>query len=118
LLLHAMGPELADTPAYSAFVSRAGGQPAVPARAQAAQKGGAATDEEWRTPPLWGLRDSAPYLHDGRATSIEEAIVQHGGEGAASAQRFRQLSARDQSQLKAFLMSLSAPRGPHGAAGP
>jgi hypothetical protein len=36
--------------------------------------------QEWRTPPLWGLSDSAPYLHDGRAETVLEAIAQHGGE--------------------------------------
>ena len=105
LLLHVMGPELVDTPSYGAFLARSDAQPVRPARACAASAG-TATDEEWRTPPLWGLRNSAPYLHDGRATSLEEAILLHGGEGSAAAQRYRQLPAREQSQLSAFLLSL------------
>ena len=36
--------------------------------------------QEWRTPPLWGFRDSAPYLHDGRAKNLEEAVALHGGQ--------------------------------------
>ena len=37
---------------------------------------------EWRTPPLWGYRDSGPYMHDGRAQSLEEAVALHEGQGA------------------------------------
>ena len=66
-----------------------------------------ATSQEWRTPPLWGLRDSAPYLHDGRAATVDQAIALHGGQGAAAAQRYAQLSARRKRQLDAFLLSLS-----------
>jgi CxxC motif-containing protein (DUF1111 family) len=114
LLLHAMGPELADTPAYGAFTAGGERQAGVPARAGVPVRGGAATDEEWRTPPLWGLRDSEPYLHDGRAATVEEAILQHGGEASASAKRYRQLPPRDQAQLKLFLLSLAAPRAAAG----
>jgi len=42
---------------------------------------------EWRTPPLWGVARSAPYLHDGRAPTLEEAIRLHGGQGKDSAHR-------------------------------
>ncbi len=45
-----------------------------------------ATRQEWRTPPLWGFRDSGPYLHDGRAQTLEEAVAMHGGQGAFAAQ--------------------------------
>ena len=44
--------------------------------------------QEWRTPPLWGFRDSGPYLHDGRAESLEEAVAMHGGQGGRSARRY------------------------------
>src|SRR5262249_55557791 len=44
--------------------------------------------QEWKTPPLWGLADSAPYLHDGRAATIEEAITFHGGERGPSGDRY------------------------------
>jgi CxxC motif-containing protein (DUF1111 family) len=103
LLLHAMGPELVDTPFYGALLA---GSDAEPPRPAAARQGGGATDLEWRTPPLLGLRHSAPYLHDGRAASVEEAILRHGGEAAAAAQRYRQLSGRDQALLASFLQAL------------
>lgn len=64
---------------------------------------------EWRTPPLWGVRDSAPYLHDGRAASFAEAIAWHGGEAAKSARAFRQLENTEQEEVAAFLNSLTAP---------
>jgi CxxC motif-containing protein (DUF1111 family) len=64
---------------------------------------------EWRTPPLWGVADSAPYLHDGRAATLEEAILMHGGQGRRAAERFDGLSPTEQSQLVAFLKSLRAP---------
>jgi CxxC motif-containing protein (DUF1111 family) len=64
---------------------------------------------EWRTPPLWGLRDSAPYLHDGRAQSFAEAIAWHGGEAAKSARDFRGLEKDEQEEVFAFLNSLTAP---------
>ena len=45
---------------------------------------GPASRFEWRTPALWGFRDSAPYLHDGRAKTLDQAIAFHGGEAAES----------------------------------
>jgi CxxC motif-containing protein (DUF1111 family) len=102
LLLHEMGPELGDTGPYGVFAPGAAAAP--PAAGE-----GVATAREWRTPPLWGLRDSAPYLHDGQARTVDQAIARHGGQGAASAQRFARLSPRRKQQLVAFLMSLSAP---------
>ncbi len=109
LLLHDMGPDLSDTSFYGAFLAGADARPAKPPGDPARGRAGAATDSEWRTPPLWGLRDSAPYLHDGRAATIEEAILLHGGEASAAAQRYRQLPAHDQAQLQVFLSSLKAP---------
>jgi CxxC motif-containing protein (DUF1111 family) len=89
LLLHDMGPELADICL------------------------GLATPSEFRTEPLMGLRFSAEieegepkFLHDGRAESIEEAIQLHGGEGVASRDRFDALSDADRQALLAFLKSL------------
>ncbi|HEV3118512.1 MAG TPA: di-heme oxidoredictase family protein [Gemmataceae bacterium] len=64
---------------------------------------------EWRTPPLWGVADSAPYMHDGRAKTLEEAIRFHGGQGLRSAQSFTQLGLEEQSQLVTFLKVLRAP---------
>ncbi len=90
LLLHDMGPGLDD--GYTE---------------------GSATSAEWRTPPLWGLGLSKDaqggryfLLHDGRAGSIEAAILLHGGEGSQSRQAFNQLSTTAKAQLLAFLESL------------
>lgn len=90
LLLHDMGPGLDD--GYTE---------------------GKALSAEWRTPPLWGLglsknAQGGAYflLHDGRARSIEEAILLHGGEGAESAEKFRMLNPAEQQQLITFLESL------------
>ncbi|WP_257448428.1 di-heme oxidoreductase family protein [Archangium lipolyticum] len=89
LLLHDMGPELADDrPDYEA------------------------TGREWRTPPLWGIglvetvNRHTRFLHDGRARSLEEAILWHGGEAERSRERFRNLSATDRAALLRFLESL------------
>jgi CxxC motif-containing protein (DUF1111 family) len=68
-----------------------------------------AARQEWRTPPLWGVRDSAPYMHDGRASTLEQAISFHGGEGQLSANRFFRLPAADRARLLTFLRSLVAP---------
>jgi len=74
---------------------------------------GTAETSEWRTTPLWGLGlapnvqgGTAYLMHDGRATSIQQAIGMHGGEAAVSAQRFGALSASDQNALLTFLKSL------------
>ena len=74
---------------------------------------GTATTAEWRTPPLWGLglsknSQGGKYflLHDGRAKTIEEAILLHGGEAQLSKQKFQQLSAEDKSRILKFLESL------------
>ncbi len=89
LLLHDMGPGLAD------------GRPDHQA-----------SGSEWRTPPLWGLGRTPDiargefYLHDGRARSLEEAILWHGGEAADARARFIALSKRDRDALIAFLRSL------------
>ena len=58
---------------------------------------------------MWGLRDSAPYLHDGRAQTLEEAVAMHGGQGSFAAKRYFQLSPKGRQQLEAFLKSLVAP---------
>ena len=66
-------------------------------------------DREWRTPPLWGLADSAPYLHDGRAATVVEAIALHGGEADATTKRFFALPAVERLAVLAFLKCLKAP---------
>jgi CxxC motif-containing protein (DUF1111 family) len=67
---------------------------------------GGAEANELRTAPLWGLSESAPYLHDGSAPTIQEAIRRHANQGAAAQQAFRGLSGADQQALVAFLGSL------------
>ena len=90
LLLHDMGPGLAD---------------GVPDEQ--------ASGSEWRTMPLWGLGTVGNlmggeryYLHDGRARTIEEAILSHGGEAATRVARFVTLGTDDREALLAFLRSL------------
>jgi CxxC motif-containing protein (DUF1111 family) len=68
-------------------------------------QGGAATNE-LKTQPLWGLRVSRPFLHDGSAATIAEAIRRHGGEAARVTARFLGLSAEQRADLLAFLNSL------------
>ena len=71
-----------------------------------------ADGNEWRTPPLWGLRfyevvnGHNRLLHDGRARGVVEAIMWHGGEGDASKRRFQNLDASDRAALVAFVRSL------------
>ena len=56
-----------------------------------------------RTAPLWGLRLFTTYLHDGRATTIEDAILAHDGQGRAARDRFAFLPARQKADLLSFL---------------
>ena len=103
LLLHDMGPGLADNLGE-----------------------GQASGSEWRTAPLWGLGLSAcvtggvtnagqgqqvctpvhSYLHDGRARTIEEAILWHGGEGEASKNAYQALGSSQKQDVLRFLESL------------
>ncbi len=82
-LLHQMGRELAD------------GLP------QNGAKGG-----EWRTQPLWWLNTKKFYLHDGRASTIEDAILAHGGQAAEVKENFKKLASADREDLLKFLKSL------------
>ncbi|HKI32016.1 MAG TPA: di-heme oxidoredictase family protein [Gemmataceae bacterium] len=99
LLLHRMGQELVGGGSY--------GEPPLPGPDGSPGEG--PTPSEWRTPPLWGVADSAPYLHDGRAATLEEAIRLHGGQGQRAAERFEKLSTSEQAQLVTFLKTLRAP---------
>jgi CxxC motif-containing protein (DUF1111 family) len=65
--------------------------------------------QEWKTPPLWGMRDSAPYLHDGRAATVAEAVGWHGGEALQSAKKFANMPKADRADVVTFLMTLAAP---------
>ena len=82
LLLHDMGPELADICL------------------------GQATPSEFRTEPLMGLRLSEIFMHDGRAGTIDEAIELHAGEATASRDKFRNLPSKDRKALIEFLEAL------------
>lgn len=67
---------------------------------------GNAKAREMRTAPLWGVSHQESYLHDGRATTLEDAILAHDGQGRFSLQRFSKLSQRERQALIAFLRSL------------
>lgn len=61
---------------------------------------------EFRTPPLWGIRHTAPYMHDGRGEDLRGAIQAHNGEALAVRNAFLALTALEQDQLLAFLNDL------------
>ena len=89
LLLHDMGNDLADNrPDFKA------------------------TGNEWRTAPLWGIgltqrvNGHNNFLHDGRARTLTEAIMWHGGEALASKNKFAKLSASEREAILKFLGSL------------
>jgi CxxC motif-containing protein (DUF1111 family) len=65
--------------------------------------------QEWRTPPLWGVASSGPYLHDGRAATLLEAIALHGGEAKTTTARFLELRTTERMALLEFLNCLKAP---------
>jgi len=67
---------------------------------------GLAKGDQWRTAPLWGLSKRRFFLHDGRAATPMEAVLQHGGEASAARERFTNLNAQDRKDLKAFFDSL------------
>ena len=67
-------------------------------------------NEQWLTSKLWGVRDNGPWLHDGRARTIREAIVMHGGDAATQAQNFINLSDADEQAVLDFLSTLTIPR--------
>jgi CxxC motif-containing protein (DUF1111 family) len=75
-----------------------------------AAEGGVIPATVWMTRPLWGLADSGPYMHDGRAPTIDDAILAHGGEGAAAKTNFTMLSEADRRALDVFLLSLQRVR--------
>jgi CxxC motif-containing protein (DUF1111 family) len=72
----------------------------------------AAAGVEWRTPPLWGIgltqtvQTGTTFLHDGRARTLDEAILWHGGEAATASEAFRTADAADRAKLIKFLQSL------------
>lgn len=71
---------------------------------------------QYITARLWGVADTAPYMHDGRALTLREAIQAHdspGSEASESAQAFRELPERSQNQLLSFLKTLRTPENPN-----
>jgi CxxC motif-containing protein (DUF1111 family) len=100
LLLHRMGQTLVGGGTYGDL------PPNLPDFAE----GGAPQSSEWRTPPLWGVADSAPYLHDGRAATLNEAIELHAGQAASTALKFKQLQPSEKAEILAFLKTLRAPK--------
>lgn len=68
------------------------------------ERGAAPT--EMRTAPLWGLREADAYLHDGRAKTLDEAILAHAGQGRDARRRYRDLSPEEKDRLLGFLRSL------------
>ncbi|MCP3915055.1 MAG: hypothetical protein GY711_05830 [bacterium] len=89
LKIHSMGPELEES-----F--------------------GSPRDGDFVTARLWGIADTAPYLHDGRATTLTEAILLHGGEGQTARDAFDALPDTDKIDLLTFLRSLRTPVDPTG----
>ena len=69
--------------------------------------------DEWRTPPLWGCADSAPYMHDGRAPTLHEAIRKHAGEARRVRLNYMRLTRSEQHDVLTFLGSLRAPQKNH-----
>lgn len=60
----------------------------------------------WLTENLWGVGSTPPYLHDGRATTLTEAVLEHGGEAQSARDRFASLSPEDKRAVVAFLSNL------------
>lgn len=67
---------------------------------------------EWKTPPLWGVADTAPYFHDGGSATLEDAIVRHKGQAKHVTSKFKGLEPADQQAIIAFLKTLRAPDVP------
>lgn len=65
--------------------------------------------DEWKTPALWGVADSAPYFHDGASLTLESAILRHEGDAASVTRLYRSLAEDDRKSVIAFLTTLKAP---------
>jgi len=95
LLLHKMGDDLSAGGFYYGDVVALANAPSA---------------DEWRTPPLWGCADSGPYMHDGRAGTLDEAIRAHGNQAEEASRRYQALPGDEQERVVAFLKSLRAPQ--------
>ncbi len=78
--------------------------------AELAESTGGEMDPFFTTARLWGIADSAPYLHDGRAATLTEAILAHGGEAEAIRNNFSGLVSQQRIELLSFLRSLKLPK--------
>ena len=105
MLLHDMGVELQSSTGYYNMIIP---QPTV--RNDKFELTEQPTPAEWRTAPLWGVADSGPYMHDGRAETLEQAVAFHKGESVDVSERFAKLPPEDHKAVVAFLKSLKAPR--------
>ncbi len=65
--------------------------------------------DEWKTPPLWGVADSAPYFHDGGSPTLDLAIRRHKGDAESVTQAFEALDSSDRAAVIGFLKTLKAP---------
>ncbi|MEM9803185.1 MAG: di-heme oxidoredictase family protein [Planctomycetota bacterium] len=77
-----------------------------------AESFGSPLDAQFITARLWGVADTAPYLHDGRATTLTDAILAHGGEAQAARDAFAALQPADQTLVLTFLKRLRTPVDP------
>jgi CxxC motif-containing protein (DUF1111 family) len=66
--------------------------------------------EEWKTPPLWGVADTAPYFHDGGSPTLESSILRHRGQAKRVRERYEALRRNEQAAVIAFLKTLRAPQ--------
>jgi len=60
----------------------------------------------FKTPPLWGVSRTAPYMHDGRASTLADAILAHESEAAGVVANYQALSAQERAALVLFLKHL------------
>jgi CxxC motif-containing protein (DUF1111 family) len=67
---------------------------------------------EWKTPPLWGVASSAPYMHDGGSPTLQTAILRHKGDATAVTKAYQKLSAQERQSIIEFLKTLQAPKDP------
>src|SRR5205085_4847583 len=84
MLMHDMGVELESSTGYYGSII-----PAPTVRNDKFEVTEQPVPGEWRTAPLWGVADSGPYLHDGRAETLQAAILAPGGEATAATTRFK-----------------------------
>ena len=97
-LLHGITDRTAGTDTYGP-----GGEPEFPVPSKHPRP------DEWKTPMLWGVADSAPYFHDGGAPTLEAAIRRHKGAAEAVTHAYEKLAETDREAVVTFLKTLKAP---------